>query len=71
MADAVLRLSPDAKPTIGPSVEDGFYYDLSSNAHSPKRISKRSKKDEEDRRRGEAFVCEELTSEDAKKLFCG
>lgn len=28
MADAVLKLFPDAKPTIGPSIEDGFYYDF-------------------------------------------
>ena len=28
MADAVLRLFPKAKLTIGPAVEDGFYYDF-------------------------------------------
>jgi threonyl-tRNA synthetase len=28
MAEAVLRLHPDAKLTIGPVVEDGFYYDI-------------------------------------------
>jgi len=28
MADAVLRLFPQAKPTIGPAIEDGFYYDF-------------------------------------------
>ena len=28
MAQAVLHLFPDAKLTIGPSVEDGFYYDI-------------------------------------------
>jgi threonyl-tRNA synthetase len=28
MAQAVLRLYPDAQPTIGPVVEDGFYYDF-------------------------------------------
>ncbi|MFH0798622.1 MAG: threonine--tRNA ligase [Pseudomonadota bacterium] len=28
MADAVLRLFPGAKITIGPSIEDGFYYDF-------------------------------------------
>ncbi len=28
MADAVVRLFPDAKPTIGPSIADGFYYDF-------------------------------------------
>ena len=28
MAQAVLRVYPDAKLTIGPAVEDGFYYDI-------------------------------------------
>lgn len=28
LAAAVLELRPDAKPTIGPSIENGFYYDF-------------------------------------------
>jgi len=28
MADAILRIHPDAQLTIGPVVEDGFYYDI-------------------------------------------
>ncbi len=32
MAEAVLRLYPDAKVTIGPSIENGFYYDFD---HAP------------------------------------
>ncbi|MBN1636455.1 MAG: threonine--tRNA ligase [Deltaproteobacteria bacterium] len=28
MAEAVMALFPDARPTIGPSIEDGFYYDF-------------------------------------------
>ena len=28
MADAVKRLFPEAKLTIGPAIEDGFYYDF-------------------------------------------
>jgi threonyl-tRNA synthetase len=28
MAEAVKLLFPDAKPTIGPATEDGFYYDF-------------------------------------------
>lgn len=28
LAAAVLELYPDAKPTIGPSIDDGFYYDF-------------------------------------------
>lgn len=32
LAQAVLRLYPDAKPTIGPPLEQGFYYDF-ANLH--------------------------------------
>jgi len=28
LAQAILKLYPDAKPTIGPSIENGFYYDF-------------------------------------------
>ncbi|MEN6304701.1 MAG: threonine--tRNA ligase [Armatimonadia bacterium] len=28
MADAVMRVFPHAKPTIGPAIEEGFYYDF-------------------------------------------
>ena len=28
MAQAVLERFPDAKPTIGPPIKDGFYYDF-------------------------------------------
>ncbi|MDH5561122.1 MAG: threonine--tRNA ligase [Deltaproteobacteria bacterium] len=30
LAQAVLRLYPDAQPTIGPSIESGFYYDFAN-----------------------------------------
>ena len=30
LAQAVLRLWPDAKPTIGPPIENGFYYDFAN-----------------------------------------
>ena len=28
LAAAVLQIWPEAKPTIGPSIENGFYYDF-------------------------------------------
>ena len=30
LAQAVLRLFPEAKPTIGPPIEQGFYYDFAN-----------------------------------------
>jgi threonyl-tRNA synthetase len=35
MADAVRRLRPDAKVTIGPSIESGFYYDFATAPFEP------------------------------------
>jgi len=34
LAEAVKRLRPDAKVTIGPSIEDGFYYDFLTDPFS-------------------------------------
>ena len=33
LAQAVTQLFPEAKPTIGPPVENGFYYDFPINSH--------------------------------------
>ena len=33
LAHAVVELFPDAKPTIGPAVEEGFYYDFGTSQH--------------------------------------
>ncbi|MGA8164138.1 MAG: threonine--tRNA ligase [Waddliaceae bacterium] len=30
LAQAILRIRPDAKPTIGPPIENGFYYDFAN-----------------------------------------
>ena len=30
LAQAILRLWPDAKPTIGPPIDNGFYYDFAN-----------------------------------------
>ena len=40
MAQAVLRLYPDAKLTIGPVVEEGFYYDIDMQPVSDDDIAK-------------------------------
>ena len=32
LAHAVVNIWPDAKPTIGPVVEEGFYYDFAKKA---------------------------------------
>lgn len=40
LAQAIIRLFPDAKPTIGPSIETGFYYDFADLTLSETDFSK-------------------------------
>lgn len=40
MAAAVLKLFPEALPTIGPAVEDGFYYDFDHKPFTPEDLEK-------------------------------
>lgn len=40
LAQAVLRLYPDAQPTIGPPIENGFYYDFANLHISDKDLKK-------------------------------
>lgn len=47
LAQAILRLWPDAKPTIGPPIENGFYYDfanLTISEHDFEKIEKEVEK---------------------------
>lgn len=70
LAQAVLRLFPNAVPTIGPSIENGFYYDF-ANLHLTEadleRIEKEASKVIKDnyRTKREAFE----SKEDALKAF--
>ncbi len=40
LAAAVLRIFPDAKPTIGPAIENGFYYDFADLKISEKDLER-------------------------------
>jgi threonyl-tRNA synthetase len=40
LAQAVTRLFPDAKPTIGPAIENGFYYDFDFRPFTPEDLTK-------------------------------
>ena len=46
LAEAVKELYPDVQVTIGPAIEDGFYYDFARGERWPSRppISKRSRR---------------------------
>lgn len=70
LAQAVLRLYPEAKYAIGPPIEDGFYYDFEvETPFTPEdleRIEAEMKKIVSDNQR---FEREELDRDEALKLF--
>ena len=58
MAQAIMRLFPDAQPTIGPAIDNGFYYDfanLSISENDFPRIEEEMKKIVQERFRGRSF----------------
>lgn len=70
LAGAVLELWPDAKPTIGPAIENGFYYDFQfSEPVSEKDIPKIEKKMRQIISNWKEFTREEVTADDAKARF--
>jgi len=70
MADAVNRLFPGVRITIGPAVEDGFYYDFDyERAFSPEDLGKIEKEMSRIVAEKIPFVCEEVTRDEARKIF--
>ena len=70
MADAVTQLFPGTKVTIGPSVENGFYYDFDSeHRFVDEDLAAIQKKMKEIVKAKAPFERSESSDEDAKKLF--
>lgn len=69
LASAVLELYPKAKPTIGPAVEEGFYYDFDMPPLKPEDLEKIEKKMKERAEKDEKSERIELTKEKAKEMF--
>ncbi len=73
LAAAVMELWPGTKRTIGPAIEDGFYYDF----EFPEPISENDLPKIEKRMRqilptwGEGFSRKEVTAEEARAAFAG
>ncbi|HOV37159.1 MAG TPA: threonine--tRNA ligase [Spirochaetales bacterium] len=70
MAEAVLRIFPEAKIAIGPAIEDGFYYDFDL----PRSLTQEDLKQiEEEMRRiiqeGHEFCREVISRDEARKRF--
>lgn len=70
MAQAVKRLYPDAKLTIGPAIDDGFYYDFDvETPFSPEDLSKIEAEMKKIVKEGYALEKFELSPEEAIKLM--
>jgi len=70
MAEAMLSLFPDAKFGIGPAIENGFYYDFDlPRTLSPDDLPIIEAKMAEISAADSAFIREEVTKEEARKLF--
>jgi threonyl-tRNA synthetase len=70
LAAAVLEMYPGTKNTIGPSIDDGFYYDFEFSCPiSDKDLPKIEKKMREILKSWKAFESEEKTKEEAEEHF--
>ena len=70
MAQAVKDLYPEAKVTIGPAIEDGFYYDFDyERGFTPEDLEKIEGRMSEIIRADKPFVRREMSRADAAKLF--
>jgi len=70
MAQAVKEIWPEAKLAIGPSIEDGFYYDFDKKeAFTDDDLAKIEKKMSEIIDKNEPFLKEELAKKSALDLF--
>ncbi len=71
MAEAVRELfGSDVKVAIGPSIENGFYYDFDRDEpFTPDDFDKIEAKMEEIVRKAKPFICSEITSDEAIKRY--
>ena len=70
MAQAVQELYPGTQVTIGPVIENGFYYDFAREEHfTPDDLPKIEAKMHEIVARDKPFTCEVVDRDDAKALF--
>src|SRR4051812_11218135 len=70
LAAAIMKLWPDTKRTIGPSIEDGFYFDFEfKNPISEKDFPKIEKTMREILKTWNSFERHELSKEEAKKEY--
>ena len=72
LAKALTSLYPNTKLTIGPSIDDGFYYDIDLDINlTPDHFPEIEKKMKEIINKGEDFTRKVVSKEEALKLFEG
>lgn len=71
LAQAILEFYPDAKLTIGPAIESGFYYDVDFGGESlsEKDFEKIEKKVLENAKKGSTFSLYPVSKEEALKTY--
>ncbi|MEA3240971.1 MAG: threonine--tRNA ligase [Pseudomonadota bacterium] len=70
MAEAVKELFPEVKVTIGPAIENGFYYDFDRDQpFTPEDLKKIEKKMKELIKKNQPFSRREVSREEALKQF--
>ncbi|NQU79600.1 threonine--tRNA ligase [Candidatus Woesearchaeota archaeon] len=69
MAHAITELYPYAKLTIGPVVEEGFYYDMEHEAFKSEDLKKIERKMHEIMKQKQTMEKEEVTKEKALEIF--
>ncbi len=69
MAMAVKELYPNALPTIGPSIDNGFYYDFASEPFKPEDLEKIESKMKEFVEKDLPFVKVNASKDEAKEMF--
>jgi threonyl-tRNA synthetase len=69
MAHAIKELYPYAKLTIGPVVDEGFYYDIDHEPFKPEDLEKIEQKMHEIMKKKEPIVRQEITKNQAFDLF--
>ncbi|MEA3430807.1 MAG: threonine--tRNA ligase [Nanoarchaeota archaeon] len=69
LAEAVLRIFPRAKPTIGPAVEEGFYYDFAMPPLKPEDLEKIEAEIKKIIKEKKPFERKEVSKKEALKLF--
>ena len=70
MAQAVKQIFPEVKVTIGPAIEDGFYYDFAKPApFTPEDLERIEKRMRELAKADEPFVRTEMSRDEAVRFF--